>query len=63
VAVKPWRSSLRLVCQSNRRQCKSRETQAEFLQRAATRDGLSHVLGQLIEFVVHNFLSFWFGCY
>jgi hypothetical protein len=29
------------------------ETEAEFLQRRATRNRLSHVLGEFIEFVVH----------
>jgi len=31
------------------------ETEAEFLQCPASRDGLGQALGQFIEFVVHNF--------
>src|SRR6185295_14817922 len=34
---------------------KTHEADAEFLQRPAPRDGLGQVLGQFIEFVVHNF--------
>src|SRR5262245_4778985 len=46
---------LRLVRQPQRGQSDACNTEAEFLQRPAPRDGLGHALGQFIEFVVHNF--------
>jgi len=36
------------------------ETDAEFFQRRAARDRLSHALGEFIELVVHNSFSYWF---
>jgi hypothetical protein len=36
------------------RQRHARETNAEFLQRRAARDGLSQTLCEFIEFVLHN---------
>jgi hypothetical protein len=36
------------------RQCHARETDAEFLQRRAARDGLSQTLCEFIELVVHT---------
>ena len=45
---------MRRFRQSQRGQHNAREAGAEFLQRAAARDGLSEALGQFIEFVVHN---------
>jgi hypothetical protein len=49
------RVGLSLLRQPQRRQREACEADAEFLQRAAPRDGLGQALGQLIEFVVHNF--------
>src|SRR2546429_591926 len=40
------------------RQRHAGEPYAEFLQRRAARDRLSHALGEFIEFVVHTSLSF-----
>jgi hypothetical protein len=45
---------LRIVRQAQRGQRDARETDAEFLQRAAARDGLGQAFGEFIEFVVHN---------
>src|SRR5437773_220748 len=57
-------ASLRFARQPQRGQRDSRETGAEFLQRASPRDGLGQAFGQFIEFVVHNFpfilVWFWF---
>jgi hypothetical protein len=50
---------LRLVGRSQPRQRHARKADAEFLQGVAASDGLGHVPGQFIEFVVHNFL--WLG--
>src|SRR5690242_11648572 len=43
------------VCHAQCRQCDTCETDAEFLQRPAPRDWLSHSFSQFIEFIVHNF--------
>ena len=53
---------LRLVRHPETGQREAGEPDAEFLEHAAPRDGLSHVLGQFIEFVVHNFpfILVWF---
>jgi len=45
-------ASMSSVRQPKTGQHGAREADAEFLQRAAPRDGLSHALGQFIEFVV-----------
>src|SRR5437016_3673651 len=47
--------SLCLVRQSERGQRDTREATAEFLQRAAARDGLGQAPGQVVEFIVHKF--------
>ena len=52
-------ASLGLVREPERGQRHSHKSDAEFLQRRAPRDGLGQALGQLIEFVVHNFLFIW----
>src|SRR5262249_31650 len=54
------RSRLCLVRQPQRGQGDTREAEAEFLQRSAPRDRLSHSFGQFIEFIIHNF-PFGFG--
>src|SRR5439155_8511174 len=46
---------IRRVRQPQGGQRDTRETDAEFLQRPAARDGLGQALGQFIEFVVHSF--------
>ena len=48
-------SRLCIVRQPQRGQRDTRETEPEFLQRSAPRDGLGQAFGQFIEFVVHNF--------
>src|SRR2546429_271650 len=48
----------RFVRQSEPSQRHAGETDAEFFQRRAPRDRLSHALGEFIEFVVHTSLSF-----
>src|SRR5262249_35404034 len=46
---------LRLTRYPQRGQHDAREAAAEFFKRPASRDGLGQALGQVIEFVVHNF--------
>src|SRR6266436_4534986 len=53
-------ASLGGVRQAEPRQRDSRDTDAELFQCPASGDGLGHVLGQFIEFVVHSF-PFVFG--
>ena len=50
--------SLRFIRQPEAGQRHPGEAEAEFLQRRAARDRLGQTLGEFIELVVHNFLSF-----
>jgi len=50
---------LRLVRQPETGQREAGEPDAEFLERAAPRDGLGQTLGQVIEFVVNSVPLFW----
>jgi hypothetical protein len=56
-------SRLRGVRQPERSQRNARDADAESFQRPAPRDGLGHVLGQFIEFVVHNYPFVLIRCY
>ena len=49
---------LRLVMQAQRGQQHGSETDAESLQRRSPLNRFRQTLGKLIEFIVHNFLSF-----
>jgi hypothetical protein len=49
------RIGARVTRKTQEGQRKSRETDAEFVQRCASRYGLSQIFCQFIEFVIHNF--------
>jgi len=47
-------ASARYVCKTEAGQSHTSQTEAEFLQRLPTRDGLGHAFGKIIEFLIQG---------
>ena len=51
-------SCMGFVCETHRSEHYASDSNTELFERAASRDGFGEKLGEFIEFLVHNFLSF-----